>query len=139
MKIEERLVCKMGLTNNPIMGLWLLTDGTLINGSFEGHQRDVDHRDIGEYFKKSKEDRTSGSLYMDKFMRRGNIRWGCSDYGLTIEFHKTPTGEQLDKIFTCGDTRQFAVMFHEQWHDFSWFYNYVQQYCRYKGTVFYEI
>lgn len=99
MKIEDRLVQQYGLTDNFIFSVWMLRDGRLINGSYEGHQRDVDHHKIENFFKPSKlESPGSSYIYIKKFMNRGNIRMGCSACGHFIEFTKPPSQKQLNKL-----------------------------------------
>lgn len=140
MTIEERLVHDLSTTEHPGLAVWLLADGRFVNGSHEGHQRDVDHHEIGSYFKKSKKEKGNDPrLYMEKFMRRGNMRWGFSDCGLVLEFMKTPTANQLDTIFTWCLHVQVAVMYGGEWHDLAWFLDYVKRYCRDKGEVYYDL
>ncbi len=99
MTIEEKLVRDCGLTEDPCMGVWLLRDGRLVNGSHEGFQRDIDHHEIGQYFKRSKfEEPGTNGIYMLKFMRRGNIRWGCSEFGYCVEHVGPPSHEQFLRI-----------------------------------------
>ncbi len=97
MTIEERLKKKYGVTNNMHLAVWLLPNGDLINGSHDGIRRTVDHSEISEFFAPSKR-QTPGSsyIYIEKFMRRGNIRIALSDLVLAFELHKTPTRAQLD-------------------------------------------
>lgn len=99
MTIEQRLIAKCGLTNDFYLSLWMLKNGQLVNGSYEGHQRDIDHHEIGEFFKPSKR-QTPGSsyIYIRKFMNRGNIRMGCSPCGCCVEFTKIPTQEQFNML-----------------------------------------
>lgn len=130
MKIEDRLVRDLGLTTNPEHAVWLLKDGTLVNGSYEGHQRDVDHHEISSYFKKSK--REIGympRLYIDKFLRRGNIRWGCSSEALTVEFTKIPTPAQVKTILTyAASIPQTAFCHNNKWRNIAWFVNFIKRY-----------
>ena len=99
MTIEEKLVHDYGLTDDPMLAVWMLKDGRLVNGSYEGHQRDVDHREVSQYFKQSKfEDPGSALIYVRKFMNRGNIRYGCSSSGFCIEYSKAPEQEQFEAI-----------------------------------------
>ena len=87
------------MTNDPELCVWMLRDGTMVNGSYEGRQRDIDHRCISEYFKRSKfEDPGSALIYVKKFMRRGNIRYGCSECGYSIELTSPPSPEQFKRI-----------------------------------------
>lgn len=132
MTIEERLIHDLGITPNFNHAVWLLPDGTLINGSHEGRQRDVDHHEIGFYFKKSKYDTGGDSyLYIKKFMNRGNIRWGCDKDNMTIEFTKKPTEKQIAQILKATQTRsQFAFRHNRQWYNLNWFYRYICRYCK---------
>ena len=99
MTIEQRLLRDYGETDVPELATWMLADGTMINGTVEGRQRDVDHRCISEYFKRSKfENPGSAGIYLRKFMRRGNIRLCCSDCGYCVELRATPTLKQLWKL-----------------------------------------
>ena len=108
--IEEKLVRQYGVTDMPELCVWMLRDGTMVNGSYEGHQRDIDHRCISEYFKRSKfEDPGSALIYVKKFMRRGNIRYGCSDFGYCIELTQPPSSEQFAKI---QKHMRYAIMNH---------------------------
>lgn len=96
MKIEQRLLKDYGETKYPELATWLLADGTLIDGSFEGYQRDVDHRDISRYFQRSvRENPGSAYCYVIKFMRRGNIRMCCNSFGYCAELRCIPTQNQL--------------------------------------------
>lgn len=99
MTIEQRLVHDLGTTDVPEMCVWLLRDGTMVNGSYEGRQRDIDHREIGGYFKRSKfEDPGSAAVYIYKFERRGNIRVTCSEFGYGFELVGPPSKRQLEKL-----------------------------------------
>lgn len=99
MTIEQRLLHDHGVTTEPVLAVWMLRDGTMINGSYCGRQRDVDHHEIGQYFKRSKfQDPGSSAIYIKKFMRRGNIRYGCSSCAFCIELAVTPSQAQFDRI-----------------------------------------
>lgn len=99
MTIEQRLVHDLGTTGCPELAVWLLKDGTWVNGSHEGHQRDVDHHEIGSYFKPSKFAQPGESnLYMRKFMRRGNIRVGCGQGYAFAEMAVPPTRRQAEEL-----------------------------------------
>lgn len=104
MTIEQRVLKEYGTTWNPVLAVWMLRDGTYVNGSIEGFRRDRDHHEINAFFKSSKR-QTPGSngIYVTKFMNRGNIRVGCSEAGYCFEFTKTPSQEQLDRI--CEEIR----------------------------------
>lgn len=80
----------MGCCENYSLATWLLADGTLLNGSCEGHQRDVDHAEAGYYFKKAQ-----GKEAVKKMLRRGNIRVMCQDdSGYLFQVKRKPTSEQ---------------------------------------------
>ena len=98
MTIEQRLVKDYGLTDNPIFAVWMLRDGTYVNGSIEGFQRDIDHHEINVYYKQPKDQSVFDSRYVYKFMRHGNIRVGCSDYGWCYELAVMPSKEQVAQL-----------------------------------------
>lgn len=99
MTIEERAIKLFGITDNPTLALYMTKEGILINGSYEGYQRDRDHRDISQFFKRSKREQLGASgIYIYKFMNRGNIRMGCSSVGFIMNILTTPTEEQLLKL-----------------------------------------
>lgn len=94
--IEYRAFRAWGRATTPECCAWITKEGVMINGSYDGHQRDRDHRDISGFFKTSKfEDPGSSWIYVKKFMRRGNIRVGCSRCGYYMEICGTPTEPQL--------------------------------------------
>lgn len=100
MTIEERAIQDWGITENPELGVWMLRDGRLLNGSYEGHQRDVDHSEISQYFKHSAHQEPGSSLiYIHKFMRRGNLRWHCNECGYGFDYTITPSTDQIRNIF----------------------------------------
>ena len=88
--IEERAKKYYGTTDVFEFAGYILHDGIMLNFSHEGRQRDVDHRDIGEFFKKAQ-----GVEAMVKFMKRGNIRCMCDLQGYRFEFIVPPTKEQV--------------------------------------------
>ena len=99
MTIEERLVADYGLTDNPEFATWMLRDGRMVNGSIERRQRDIDHRCISEYFKRSvRESPGSAYIYVKKFMRRGNIRMSCSDFSYCAELMTVPDQRQVERL-----------------------------------------
>lgn len=91
--IEERAKKVFGLTEVFEFAGYLLEDGTMLNFSYEGYQRDEDHRIIGQFYKKA-----CGTLALDKFMRRGNIRVMCHKDSYMFEFAKKPTRAQIIKM-----------------------------------------
>lgn len=96
MTIEERLLKAYGKTDNPMLAVWLLRDGTLINGSYSGQVRERDHSEINEFYKPSVRQKDGSSfIYIQKFMRRGNIRVGCSDVAGVMQYAVTPSESQM--------------------------------------------
>ena len=99
MTIEQRLAITRGFTDNPYLADWLLPDGHMTNGSYEGRQRDIDHAEISGFFKHSKNQEPGNvKIYIRKFMRRGNIRMGASTWGFCFEFDRTPNEAQLKTL-----------------------------------------
>lgn len=88
--VETKLQQEHGLTDDINLAVWMLRDGSLINGSYDGNQRDVDHREIVEYYPGLSFDEA-----IARFMRRGNIRMGFGDAGPCFEFLVPPSEEQL--------------------------------------------
>lgn len=87
--IEERAKKIFGETNVFEFAGYILEDGTMLNFSYGGYQRDEDHRIIGEFYSKA-----SGTEALCKFMRRGNIRCSCNKDNYCFEFAKAPTEKQ---------------------------------------------
>ena len=94
--IEERATQAWGTTNVPQFCTYLLTNGEMLNGSYEGYRRDIDHREINEFMPvvNKKEYEYSSTPYVHRFMKRGNIRMNCNDNSICLEFWKIPTREQ---------------------------------------------
>ena len=88
--IEERARKVFGETDIFEFAGYMLEDGTMLNFSHEGYQRDEDHRIIGQFFEKAQ-----GYDAIMKFMRRGNIRCSCGSFGYMFSFIKEPTEEQM--------------------------------------------
>lgn len=89
--IEAVVLKEYGRTDDPCLAVWMLRDGTLVNGSIEGRQRDRDHRDIADFYPFHMDENDA----MARFMRRGNIRMGFSETGPCFEFLVPPSEEQL--------------------------------------------
>lgn len=87
--IEEKARNTFGETNVFQFAGYLMSDGTMLNFSYGGYQRDEDHRAIGQFFSNSQ-----GTEAMLKFMRRGNIRVMCHNGYYCFEFIVPPTKEQ---------------------------------------------
>lgn len=90
--IENRAKRQFGITEIPEFAGYMLADGTMLNFSYEGRQRDIDHREINEFFRAGNNGWFSEPIY--KFMNRGNIRCSCSSGYYGFEFIKVPTKEQ---------------------------------------------
>ena len=118
MTIEERLLHDYGETEEPSFATWMLKDGTMVNGTVEGRQRDVDHRCISEYFKRSKfESPGSAYIYVKKFMNRGNIRMCCNEFGYNLELRSTPTLRQIRRLIPImGMARRAGLETLVEWH-----------------------
>ena len=101
MTIEERMIQAWGTTDTPELAIYLLPDGTFVNGSYCGFQRDRDHRDINEFFKPSI--RQDHDVYIEKAMYRGNIRVMCDTQGYWFELAKTPTRKQVIRLYEANE------------------------------------
>lgn len=88
--IEERAKTYFGTTHNLEFAGYILEDGSLLNFSHEGFQRDCDHREIGQFFSKAQ-----STEAMLKFMRRKNIRCINSKTGYRFEYIAMPTDAQI--------------------------------------------
>lgn len=99
MTIEQKLKHRYGTCRRPELATWMLRNGDLINGSVEGHQRDIDHREISQFYKHSvREEPGTSTIYVNKFLRRGNIRMICSENAYCCEIAVPPTIEQLKRL-----------------------------------------
>ena len=97
--IEERAKIAWGTTEVPQFAVYMLTDGTMLNGSFGGFQRDRDHREINEFMPHINNGKPyEGYPYIRRFMNRGNIRMSCNRESINIQFWKTPTREQWHSL-----------------------------------------
>lgn len=149
MTIEERAVKAWGLTNDPCCCIYMLKDGTMLNGSYEGFQRDRDHREIGQFYKHSKKEQPGdASLYIYKFMRRGNLRVGCHETGYVIELLTTPTKEQISTMIELYDIAkaygiEFAIGIVNRKHVFELrfvhLYGYIKHLLRYHMMNEYDL
>lgn len=94
--IEEKAIQAWGTTNVPKFCTYLLINGEMLNGSYEGYRRDIDHREINEFMPvvNKKEYEYSSTHYIYRFMKRGNIRMNCNEDSICFEFWKIPTREQ---------------------------------------------
>ena len=96
--IEERAKIAWGTTEVPQFAIYMLTDGTMLNGSYEGHQRDIDHREINEFMPCVGGKSYEGYPYIFRFLNRGNIRMNRNRDGINIQFWHTPTYEQWQTL-----------------------------------------
>lgn len=102
MTIEQKALKAWGETSDPAMAIWILKDGTLVNGCMGGCLRDVDHAEIGQFFKPSKfQDPGSNWIYIRKFIRRGNIRMCLSTHEAFFELSGIPTQPQWRSMGRC--------------------------------------
>ena len=91
--IEERAKKYYGTTSIFEFAGYLLEDGQMLNFSYEGNQRDVDHREIGQFFKEA-----CGTESLLKFMRRGNVRVMADGNGYRFEYMNPLTNKQEEVI-----------------------------------------
>lgn len=102
MTIEQRALKTWGEAREPETAIWILRDGTLVNGCMGGFVRDVDHAEIGQFFKPSKfQDPGSNWIYIRKFIRRGNIRMSMDGHEAAFELSRIPTPEQWRAMGRC--------------------------------------
>lgn len=99
--IEERAKQEWGTTEIPQFAIYMLPDGDMLNGSFEGFQRDRDHREINEFMPTLNNGKLyDGRPYIRRFMKRGNIRIHCDKESINLQFWKTPTRDQWISLRT---------------------------------------
>lgn len=91
MTIEQKAVKQYGLTEIFPFAGYMLGDGTMLNFSYEGNQRDIDHRDIDDLFTGN----ACGTEAMYKMLNRGNIRVSCSAACYGFEYTKKPRYDQM--------------------------------------------
>lgn len=98
--IETKAKEHWGTTQVPQFATYMLTNGEMLNGSYMGHQRDIDHREINEFMYSIKNSKYIGAgfPYIYRFMKRGNIRMCCDQNTSCFEFWKIPTYEQWQTI-----------------------------------------
>lgn len=103
--IEKRARRKYKTTDYFEFAGYILEDGTMLNFSHENRQRDMDHREIGEFFTKAQ-----GTDALCKFMRRGNIRVSCNSTDYCFEFSVKPTILQWRKLMTAAlAAKQYGI------------------------------
>ena len=109
--IETRAKAEWGTTEVPQFAVYMLTDGSMLNGSFGGFQRDRDHREINEFMPHINNSKPyEGYPYIRRFMNRGNIRMSCNRESINLQFWKTPTIEQWRTIKTIlKEAREFGL------------------------------
>ena len=97
---------------------WLLKDGTLLNGSCEGKQRDVDHAEIGDFYEKAQ-----GAEAVKKFIRRGNVRVMCDQNAYIFQLRNHPNEEQenvlLNAYYDACDRKIPYLIYRAQKHDYG--------------------
>lgn len=99
--IEERAKAEWGTTQVPQLAIYMLPDGDMLNGSFEGFRRDRDHREINEFMPILNNGKLyDGMPYIRRFMKRGNIRIHCDKESVNLQFWKTPTRDQWISLRT---------------------------------------
>lgn len=112
MTIEEKALKEWGVATDCLCGLWILKDGTILNGCQSGYVRDVDHGEIGQFFKRSVyQDPGSNWIYVKKFIKRGNIRMSMEGSAY-FELGRVPTQEQwraMGRCFARARQRQLEI------------------------------
>lgn len=102
MTIEERALKTWGEAACPEAAIWVTRDGALVNGCMSGYVRDVDHAEIGQFFKTSKRHQPGSAwLYIRKFISRGNIRMSFSSCEAYFELSRLPTPVQWRAMGRC--------------------------------------
>lgn len=97
MTIEQKMLKAWGEAADPALAIWILKDGTLVNGCMDpyGCRRDVDHSEMNQFYKRSKfEDPGSSYIYLLKTIRRGNIRMSMDGHAAAFELYGIPTKAQ---------------------------------------------
>lgn len=97
--IEQKALAEWGTTKEPRFAVYMLTDGSMLDGSFGGFQRDRDHREINEFMPHINNGKPyEGYPYIRRFMNRGNIRMSCNKESINLQFWHTPTWEQWHSL-----------------------------------------
>lgn len=92
--IEAKAKRTWGTTEVPQFATYMLQDGTMLNGTYGGHQRDIDHRQIAEVMYITSKKTYDGLPYVRRFMARGNIRMNCNSNSINLQFWKAPSRDQ---------------------------------------------
>lgn len=95
--IEEKARRMFGETDIFQFAGYILEDGTMLNFSYGGYQRDEDHRIIGQFFSKAQ-----GTEALLKFMRRGNVRVMCHNNSYCFEYMGKLTRAQKSVIMEAA-------------------------------------
>ncbi len=93
MKLDQKVLGHYGATDDIVLASWMLPDGTLVNGSREGNQRDFDHRDIQQFYPS-----LSGYEAVQAFMRHGAVRMGCDAGLISFEFTRPLSTGQKSRL-----------------------------------------
>ena len=97
--IEERAIKEWGTTEVPQFAIYMLKNGEMLNRSYEGFQRDRDHREINEFMPCVKNGKHyEGYPYIFRFLNRGNIRMNCNRDSINIQFWHIPSYEQWQTL-----------------------------------------
>lgn len=92
--IEKKAKKTWGTTEVPQFATYMLQDGTMLNGTYGGYQRDIDHRQIVEVMYITSKKKYDGLPYVRRFMARGNIRMNCNSNSINLQFWKIPSRDQ---------------------------------------------
>ena len=94
-----------GTTMRPDLAGYILTDGSMLNFSFMGKFRDIDHREISDVLDYINTDDLPGAA-MIEFMRYGNIRVTSVGFDIITNItdkQKAPLTKLIRKINAAGE------------------------------------
>lgn len=94
-EIERKAIIMFGTTPVHNLAGYITRHGHMLNFSHEGHQRDIDHREVDELFEDEEIENKPGSntAALVKFMNLGNIR--SSTNGIEISVPPTPAQRKV--------------------------------------------
>lgn len=103
---ERSSIKRFGTTDSIRLAGYITPHGHLLNFSYEGHQRDMDHREIQDIMP----DDLSGTNAMIAFMNLGNIRLSFCGADMSVK----PTHQQMDMlrralISACNHGDTFSI------------------------------
>lgn len=114
-KVEEAAAALWGLTDSPSEAVYILADGSYLDGSGSneggpGGQRAYDHRQVGGFYSDTLADGGSGRAFMIDFMRRGNIRFSVSGGIVFADFIGQRPRDQLEAIIDAAEGQDQVML-----------------------------